>query len=540
MTTGSTNKQNADITCRLEQLNKDLSFFSGIRRGIEKESVRSSSGGQMSQVSHPSALGAPLTHPHITTDFAEAQLEFVTPAFKSSEEAIRFLSTLHCYTAQNLPDGEFLWGASMPPVLPAEDQVHLAQYGSSNAAKLKTLYRTGLANRYGKAMQTISGIHYNFSLPDSFWEALHAVDGSSLPLQKYKSEGYFSLIRNVMRHGWIINYLFGASPAIDTSFVDGRMHHLHKLTDDTLYLPWATSLRMSDLGYTSNAQSSLNIRYNSQEQYLADLSYALSLASEDYNHFDASQQINSHVLQLENELYGSIRPKRIHQTLRPMHAICAEGVEYIELRSLDINPYQPLGLDRETSCFLDMFLVYCALATSPEISYQEQVLINQRQQLVATEGRKPGLKLPMLNGDQPLMEVGLQIITAMEPLAQCLDQRLDQMMSCHDFTGALKSQSEKFINSGLTPSAKMLTDLRYRQCSYRELIMDLSREHMGVFRETLIEESLEGHLKEMVSRSREQQQQIEKQDSMTFTEYVAEKNADIECCCEHAVVREAC
>ncbi|MCL6270645.1 glutamate--cysteine ligase [Sansalvadorimonas sp. 2012CJ34-2] len=536
MTSDSTTRQEAGITRRLHQLKGDVSFFSDIRRGIEKETVRTDQQGALTQKAHPKALGSPLTHPHITTDFAEGQIEFVTPAFRQSSEALGFLQNLHGFAAGHIADGEMLWGASMPPVLPDESQIKLAHYGSSNAGKLKTLYRTGLANRYGKAMQTISGIHYNFSLPDSFWEELHKAENSTLSFDDFKSEGYFGQIRNVLRHGWMISYLFGSSPAVDKSFVAGRNHHLQSLDSETLYLPWATSLRMSDLGYTSSAQSSLNIRYNSREEYLADLHYALSLQSEEYSQLDASQQINSSVLQLENELYGSIRPKRIHDSLRPLHALCEQGVEYIELRSLDIDPYLPLGLDQNTSHFLDMFLIYCALSSSPDISAHEQSLISRRQTLVAEEGRRPGLKLPMCSGDQSLSSVGSQVIDEMRPLAELLDKA----NSTDDFSTALEAQSEKLLNTGLTPSARLLADLRQPQRSYRDLIMELSREHMGLFRNTHIDKELQDRLEQMVSTSIARQKQIEAQDSMSFEEFVAAKNKDIKCCCEHVAIQEAC
>ncbi|MEI8610602.1 hypothetical protein P4S70_17200 [Enterovibrio sp. Hal110] len=155
------------------KLNHDLvGTLGGIRRGIEKETLRTTKRGTLAQTPHPKSLGAALTHPFITTDFAEAQLELITPAFTDKLKMFEHLASLHHFVATELPQGETLWAGSLPPVLPNDDDITIAQYGTSNAAQMKMKYRRGLANRYGKRMQTISGIHYNFSFPEVFWQQL--------------------------------------------------------------------------------------------------------------------------------------------------------------------------------------------------------------------------------------------------------------------------------------------------------------------------------------------------------------------------------
>ncbi|GAL02221.1 glutamate-cysteine ligase [Photobacterium aphoticum] len=190
---------------------------------------------------------------------------------------------------------------------------------------MKTLYRQGLANRYGRRMQTVSGIHYNFSLPEAFWQQLHQQTGSELSLSAFISSRYFHLIRNVLRHGWVVPYLFGASPALDSSYLAGREHSLQALDDETFYLPWATSLRLSNLGYGSSEQSQHAISYNNKAAYLNDLYRLLTLQSDGYAGIDAGEQVNTSVLQMENELYGAIRPKIVSEDLRPLYAMCAKG-----------------------------------------------------------------------------------------------------------------------------------------------------------------------------------------------------------------------
>ena len=154
---------------------------------------------------------------------------------------------------------ELLWAASMPCRLPADDAIPIGYYGTSNVGRTKSVYRMGLSHRYGRRMQTISGIHYNFSLP-----------------QPLSNDAYFGLIRNFRRQSWLLLYLFGASPCVCSSFVAGREHQLKRWSGDTLYLPYATSLRMGNLGYQSDAQSALCVSYNNLESYAASLHEAMT------------------------------------------------------------------------------------------------------------------------------------------------------------------------------------------------------------------------------------------------------------------------
>ncbi len=245
----------SNLEQRLRALPADT--LKGIRRGIEKESLRVRPDGKLSTRPHPAALGSALSHPHITTDFSESQLELITGVHAGVEACLEELTQVHQVVYRRIGD-EMLWCSSMPCGLPADDAIPLGRYGTSNVGRAKTVYRMGLAHRYGRRMQTISGIHYNFSLPG------------------VSNDGYFSLIRNFRRHSWLLLYLFGASPAVCSSFVAGRTHDLKALKSGTLYRPGATSLRMGPLGYQSDAQASLAVSYNSLESYGASLQDALT------------------------------------------------------------------------------------------------------------------------------------------------------------------------------------------------------------------------------------------------------------------------
>ncbi|MEP6588555.1 MAG: glutamate--cysteine ligase, partial [Polaromonas sp.] len=294
----------------------------GMRRGIEKESLRAQPNGALALTPHPAALGSALTHPSITTDFSESQVELVTSAHASPEAALEELTQLHQFTYRALQENgdEMLWVSSMPCDLPTDETIPLARFGSSNIGRAKSVYRMGLGHRYGRRMQTISGIHYNWSLPG------------------VSSEQYFSLIRNFRRHAFVLLYLFGASPAVCSTFVAGRQHELQQLADSTMYMPHGTSLRMGRLGYQSDAQASLAVSYNSLEGYAASLQDALTRPYPAYeavgirNPGGDYNQLATTLLQIENEFYGTIRPKRvIRPGERPLHALRERGVEYIEV-----------------------------------------------------------------------------------------------------------------------------------------------------------------------------------------------------------------
>jgi len=287
----------------------------GIRRGIEKESLRVRPEGGLAMTSHPPALGSALTHPHITTDFSESQLELITGVHAGVESCLEELTRIHQVAYRALGD-EMMWCASMPCGLPADDVIPIGRYGRSNVGRMKTVYRTGLSHRYGRRMQMISGIHYNFSLPDGIWP---------IPDIGEPNEAYFALIRNFRRNAWLLFYLFGASPAVCSSFVEGRKHELRELAGSTFHLPYATSLRMGRLGYQSDAQSTLAVSYNNLENYGASLFDALTRSYPPYEAIgirdgDDYRQLATSLLQIENEFYGKIRAKRV---IRPGRAAAA-------------------------------------------------------------------------------------------------------------------------------------------------------------------------------------------------------------------------
>jgi glutamate--cysteine ligase len=416
----------------------------GVRRGIEKESLRAQPDGKLALTPHPTALGSALTHPHITTDFSESQLELITGAHLSVEAALEELVRVHQYTLRVLDEAgdERLWVSSMPCGLPTDETIPIGRYGSSNVGRAKSVYRMGLSHRYGRRMQTISGIHYNWSLPE------------------VSSEQYFALIRNFRRHAFLLLYLFGASPALCSSFVDGRPHALQPLGEGSMHMPHGTSLRMGRLGYQSEAQASLAVSYNSLDGYGASLQDALTRPWPAYEAIGIRNlggdynQLATSLLQIENEFYGTIRPKRvIYPGERPLHALRERGVEYVEVRLMDLDPFEPVGINARTMRFIDVFLLHCLLSDSPPDTREEIADLAHNQHLTAARGREPGLLLRRGAREAALTEWGGELLEEFAPIAAALDAAHGGGTQHAD---AVRAAAAALDDPAVLPSARVL------------------------------------------------------------------------------------
>lgn len=524
-------------------LPQNAQALTGIMRGVEREGLRVNSEGRIAHSTHPEALGSALTHPYITTDFSEALLEFITPPSHRVEDLFKQLYATHQFTQKHIAD-EIIWTCSMPCVLNDDATIPVAQYGESNNAKMKTVYRVGLGNRYGRAMQTVAGLHYNFSLPDAFWSLLKIQHPTISDLQDFKDEQYFGLIRNFRRYYWLLIYLFGASPALCASFIKGRDHDLEPFQGDkrTLYRPFATSLRMGDLGYQSSAQESLNVCYNTKHSYIKSLCAALKHPIGEYHDIGLQQadgsyaQLNTSILQIENEFYSAIRPKRsakVGETA--LTALCQRGVEYIEVRCLDINPFDPLGLSKEQVHFLDTFLVFCALKESPETSNEESAAILRNQKRVVNEGRNPKLHLEIYDGNapksnRPLKDLAEELLNAMRPVAKMLDSAFGN--KAHD--ASLNQMCKRIGDAQHTPSARMLTALAEKDLPYARYALALSKEHAKTLKSKPYDKKIDALYKELASQSLTKQQSLETSSSGSFDIFLENyyKQYD-KCCAKH-------
>lgn len=499
-------------------------LLSGGFKGIEKESLRINAQGLISQSLHPQALGSTLTHSQITTDYSEALIELITSPFADIRDTLKELQNIHQFVYENLGDEQLLC-ASMPCGIDGDESIRIAEYGTSNIGRMKHVYRHGLWHRYGRTMQAIAGIHFNYSVPDKLWEFLHKKSGKSESFADFKNAAYFGLIRNFQRIGWLILYLFGASPAICKNFFKSRpalMAQFEGFDNGTLYHPFATSLRMSDIGYKSKNQANLAIDYNTLNGYVDSLSAAISTPYADYEKIGVCEngeykQLNANILQIENEFYSIMRPKQIALSgEKPTSALRRGGVEYVEMRALDLNPFQPLGVDEPTARFIEALLLTCLLTESPEINAAEFRVNNSNQLIVANSGRKPNVEL-VKNGETiTLQNWAREILISMQPICEALDSTETDS----PYFETLKLQRELIENPNLTPSAKMLAAMRENKKPFACFAVNQSAELAKIFASQTLDDTTRQKFKNLAVESHAKQRELEAASQLPFEQFL--------------------
>jgi glutamate--cysteine ligase len=500
----------------------------GGRKGVEKESLRVSPGGAIVRTRHPAALGAPLTNENITTDFSESLIELVSPPFGETWELLQYLCDIHQFVYRHLGD-EMLWATSMPCELDGDASIPLAQFGTSNVGRMKTVYRHGLGVRYGRIMQAISGVHFNYSFSPRLWGVLEEINESRQPQQSFVSEQYFGVLRNYRRYGWLVLYLFGTSPAVSKSFFAGRETALARLDADTFYEPYGTSLRMSDIGYRNKNQAGVSVSVNSLDEYVRDLSRAMGTPYRPYEEIGVKvhgeyQQLNANILQIENEYYSYIRPKRVARTgERPTKALQRAGVEYVEVRALDVSAFDPVGVNQNKLRFLEAFVALCLLRESAPIGQSEQAGLDANHLLVARRGREPKLMLKRDGRDFPMLEWARELLDAMQGLCELLDHG----ESARPYSTALEQQRAKIDDVERTPSARLLTEMRQSGESFFQIALRMSKLHKDYF--LGLYPPNEHRLADFAAAARESieaQARIEAADRVDFDTYLAHYLAD--------------
>ena len=502
---------------------RDCSVLAGGLKGIEKESLRIDAHGYLAQTTHPAALGSALTNGYVTTDFSEALLEFITPAFPSTWEAQQFLCDIHQFSYPALGN-ELLWTASMPCRIPVDSEVPLARYGNSNVGQMKTIYRRGLGYRYGRHMQTISGVHFNYSLAQDFWPMYQDVLANKQGSDEFRSQHYLGLVRNFRRFGWLVLYLFGSSPAMCKSFAADSAVQMPALNAETLYEPFGTSLRMSDLGYSNQNQSKMNISLNSLDEYVRDLSAAIATREPDYEKIGVKvdgeyRQLNANSLQIENEYYSSVRPKRVAMSgERPTAALLRDGIEYVEIRSLDLSVDDPAGINQNTMRFVEAFLIYCLIEESPPLCEDSLNETKHNQAMTAKQGRDPDFKLQR-DGDLVGLSIWAgEILDKVMPIAECIDRQ----EGCASYAESVGMMQGLVADPDETPSARVLEKLRSENCSFFEFALSLAEGNRDYFAAiTPLSDERQAQFTREASESIVRQTAIETSDSISLDEYLA-------------------
>lgn len=510
---------------------KHQTSLSQFGRGIEREALRVLPQGGLSERPHSVRLGSALTHPNITTDYSETLMEFITPVSYKPETVIAQLEDVQKFTLSQL-DGELLWPMSMPCFVDDDDKIPLAQFGKSNIGRMKTVYRQGLKNRYGSMMQVISGIHFNFSFPKSFFQSLQSIEKNTDDIDDYISDKYFALLRNYKRFCWLIPYLYGSSPAICGSFLKNKPTDLpfKKTEKGYLYLEYATSLRMSDLGYTNSEQSSLQICYNNLPGYLDGVKSAINLPSKKFEKIGIKvdgkyQQLNSNVLQIENELYAPVRPKCVAKAgEKPSEALNNRGVEYIEVRALDVNPFSATGITVEQVRFLDIFMTFCMLETSPILDCKAQATSEENMDAVVIRGRDPSLLLRDITtasadnsaAEKSVQQWGDEIFAKMAGIATLLDQANDSKL----YSQVLAAEAAKINDASLTPSAQILAAVVNENQSLTKMALTKAVDYRQQLLANDYQEFNEEYFIEAVADSLRKNAEIEASDTVDFDTFL--------------------
>lgn len=514
-----------DRLSRLVSSGEQKLLLGGLK-GVEKESLRITADGLIAQTPHPKSFGSALAHPHITTDYSEALLEFITPPCEDTLTALSFLEEIHQFVYDNLDD-ELLLATSMPCGISGDQSIPIANYGNSNIGNMKTVYRRGLGYRYGRAMQAISGVHFNCSVAKDFWPVYRQQASNDARMDDFIAECYFALVRNLLRCGWLILYLFGASPAICKSFLRDRKGPRPKFAEfdpHTFYEPYATSLRMSDIGYKSNNQATLKISYSDLSDYVRTLTSAINTPFPEYEAIGTRvdgqyRQLNTNILQIENEYYSTVRPKQIADSGEmPTLALKRRGVRYIELRSLDIDLFSPIGVDENALRFLEALMLACLLLDSPKITQTETLSIRQNHLATAYRGRDPKLEL-LRNGKRTkLRQWALELMESIEPICEILDAENAQK----PYSKAFKIQMEAIDNPDSTPSAKILADMLDSKETFSRYALRVSQQHEQLFRSQRLDASRRQFFERIANNSISRQVELETSDQLSFDRFLAQ------------------
>jgi glutamate--cysteine ligase len=508
---------------RLVQAGQSHLLRGGLK-GLEKESLRLAPDGTIAQTAHPAALGSALTHDWITTDYSEALIELITPPCADPAETLRFLEDIHTFCYRHLGD-EFLLATSMPVGLCGDPSIPIARYGDSNIGRMKHIYRRGLAYRYGRTMQSIAGVHFNFSVNEALWPVLRELEGSADSLPAFIADAYFGVIRNVHRYGWLLIYLFGHSPAICKSFFAGREPLASSFAEFdryTLYRPYATSLRMSDIGYRNDNQAGLDISFNHVDEYVASLTEAINTPYPPYERIGVKvngeyRQLNANILQIENEYYSSVRPKQITRSgEKPTLALQRRGVRYLELRALDLGCFEPAGIGLDTLRFLETFVLFCLVAESPLLGREEKAESNRNGLSVACCARTPGFRLFRSGRDVSLPDWAAEILAGMEGVAEILDGDDPE----RPYGRSVSRQKAVVADPEATPAARMLAALREGHESFADYALRLSRSHAARWRQTSLDEQKAEEFRRAAEASWEAQRRIEAADTLSFDEFL--------------------
>ncbi len=446
--------------------------------GIEREALRVDKNGNLSKNNHPDSLGHKLDNPYITTDFAESQIEMITPAFSTLEETRNFLESLYDIVSNSIED-EYLWPQSMPCNIPEDKDIVIADFGDKQDGIDKIEYRKNLLDKYGAKKQLISGIHYNFSFKEDLLKRLYDMEKKKTSFKEFKNSFYLKITRNFLRYRWFLIYVLGGTPIFHKSFSDNCIEKLKLVSDEGYSGNGVVSFRNSECGYTNKV----------------DL-------------FPSYKSVNSHIKSVIKlidkgfigdfkELYSQIRLKAKDNN-NLIDSLLKDGIEYLEIRNIDINPFEKSGISLNDLKFIHLFVIYMSVKKEEKYSqWQEEALYNQR--IVAKEGTED-IKIKVNGNLVSKNEAALNIISEIETINKELALELDDVIlsikeRIENYSLSYVSKiTEKIINEGYI-KANMNLAHSYKESAYKNRFKMVGYEDMELSTQILMKEAIKRGIK---------------------------------------------
>ncbi|WP_259445351.1 bifunctional glutamate--cysteine ligase GshA/glutathione synthetase GshB [Paenibacillus sp. FSL W7-1279] len=397
--------------------------------GLEKENVRVEQDGKLALTPHPEAFGNKTDNPYIQTDFSESQIELITPAFESIEETYYFMEALQDIVSVEL-EGEYLWPSSNPPMLPEEKEIPIANMSDPIADD----YRSELADKYGRKRQLLSGIHYNFSFDEKFLAKLYNTQVLHKDFKEFKDAIYFKVARNLMRCRWLLIYLTGASPVFDNTYIEQCVKLANTHDNKSYYFPIMNSLRNSMCGYRND--KSYYVSFNSAKEYVHDL----------------NRLIQQNELLSVKEFYSPVRIKT-EKGINPCQELVEDGVAYLELRFMDINPLHKIGISKEMMHFIHLFILFMLLKVDESFHEEDQRIAEENQDQVIMEGIKGYLNEPEYS-QFTMEEMALAVIDEMKDMVKLLFPKNE------DYQHILDSEKQKILHTELNVAHRVKSDIQ--------------------------------------------------------------------------------
>lgn len=412
--------------------------------GLEKENVRVDQDGKLALTPHPKAFGNKMDNPYIQTDFSESQIEMITPTFDSIEETYRFMEALQDIVSLEL-NGEYLWPSSNPPMLPDDQDIPIAKMNDP----IEDKYRNQLAEKYGRKRQLLSGIHYNFSFDEGFLRKLYESEDRHEEYKEFKNATYFKITRNLLKYRWFLIYLTGASPVFDKTYIERCVARGISDDEKSIYFPNMNSLRNSECGYRN--EKPLYVSFNSMDDYVHDL----------------NELIRSEQLLSVKEFYSPVRVKTVRSN-NPIQELIQNGIAYLELRFIDLNPLYKIGISKETMQFVHLFIIFMLLKKDEAFDEEDQKMADLNHDQLIMEGIN-GCLHDHGDGNMTMKEMALTFIHEMQEMVQFLFPNDEKYLHI------LGGEKQKILHSDLSFASVVKSDIQ--KSSYLTYHLDKAKQY---------------------------------------------------------------